>query len=254
MESKALEAIELIRQAARISVLSGAGISTEAGIPDFRGPNGLWADSTLLQSLSAAGFRRDPAGFYHAILHLLPNLATARPTMAHRLVAQLEGRGRITGVVTQNIDGLHQKAGSRTVHEIHGTYRTGRCVSCNAPIDMQPMWRELERGGDAPPRCRLCGGAIKPDIVLFEDMLPERVFECAVEAVTRSEVLLVMGSSLMVYPAADLPRLALQNGAALVIVNLEETGHDACASVVVRGRLGEFAQMAFAELGLDDPV
>jgi NAD-dependent deacetylase len=254
MEKAASEAIDLIRGAGRISVLSGAGISTEAGIPDFRGPAGLWANPKLMEDLSAPGFRRDPARFYRAVRHLLPNLASARPTGAHRLVAQLEARGRITGVVTQNIDGLHQRAGSRTVHEIHGTYRTGRCVKCLKPHDMHEIWLELERGVDGEPRCDACRSPIKPDIVLFEDMLPEEVFDSAVSAVAGSELLLVLGSSLMVYPAADLPRLALQNGAAVVIVNLEETVLDSSASVVVRGRLGDFARKAFLELGFDDSV
>ncbi len=241
------QAIELIQLSHRIAALSGAGISTEAGIPDFRGPGGLWDDPELMALMSASGFRRDAAAFYRAALKLFPNLTNAQPTTAHRFLAHLEEQGKVIGVITQNIDGLHQMAGSKNVFEIHGTFRTGHCTRCGALCDMMPLYADLERAGSLPPLCTKCGGTIKPDVVLFEDIPPPDVFREAVRVAQQCDLLLVMGSSLLVYPAADLPGIALDCGARLVIVNLEETDYDPLATVVVRARLGDFAHAALAK-------
>ncbi|HMX29443.1 MAG TPA: Sir2 family NAD-dependent protein deacetylase, partial [Blastocatellia bacterium] len=170
------QAISLVRAAKRIVAFSGAGISTEAGIPDFRSEGGLWENAELMALMSAPGFRRDPAGFYRAALQLMPNLHRAEPTAAHGLLAELEARGKLTAVVTQNIDGLHQAAGSRVVHEIHGTFRTGHCLNCPARFEMAGFYERIERGELAAPCCAECGGPIKPDVVLFGDMLPFEVW------------------------------------------------------------------------------
>jgi NAD-dependent deacetylase len=242
------QAIELIRQAQRIAALSGAGISTEAGIPDFRGPQGLWNNFELMELMSARGFRRDPAAFYRATLKLLPNVTQAQPTEAHRLLARLEAEGKVIGVITQNIDGLHQAAGSQRVYEIHGTMHTGHCLQCGACYKMMPLYQQLERGLMPPPLCSNCQGLIKPDVVLFDELLPVDVWQQAERTVRQCDLLLVFGSSLVVYPAAGLPQIALEHQAKLIIVNLEETDYDAQADVVVRGKLGEFARTALARL------
>ena len=237
-------ALKLLARANRVVALSGAGISTEAGIPDFRSPNGLWQDPSLFARLSAGGFAKDPAGFYRAGLKLFPNIAQAKPTSAHVLLARLERQGKVTAVVTQNIDGLHQAAGSKRVFEIHGTFRTGHCTQCRERYEMQRFYEEMQRGLSLPPLCERCGKPIKPDLVLFDDYLPASVWQAAEEAVESCDLLLVLGSSLAVHPAASLPQLAVDRGALLVIVNLEETPYDDSAAAVVRERLGAFAEAA----------
>jgi len=241
MNTSIEQARVLIHKANRIVAFSGAGISTEAGIPDFRGKGGLWEDQKLMELMSAGGFRRDPAAFYRASLQTLPNIHRAEPTAAHRLVARLEAQGKLSAVVTQNIDGLHQAAGSQTVYEIHGNFRTGRCVDCRAAYEMAAFYDRIERGEIELPLCSECRSPIKPDVVLFGDLLPFDVWDRAVEASRGCDLMLVLGSSLIVYPAAELPKLAVMNGAKLIIVNREVTDYDPMASVVIRGSLGDFA-------------
>jgi len=240
------QAINLIRRSNRIVALSGAGISTEAGIPDFRGPGGMWEDSSLMEQLSVSGFRRDPEGFYRESLKLFSKISQAKPTPAHRLLARLEELGKIETVVTQNIDGLHRAAGSKKVFELHGTYRTGHCPECGKGFEMAGFYSDMESGRLKIPLCPGCGTTIKPDIVLFEDLLPVDAWQGSVDAAQRCDLMLVLGSSLVVYPAAELPMIAVSNGAPLVIVNLEGTAYDGMARVLVQGRLGDFAKSALA--------
>lgn len=247
MSTSLAQAIALIGAARRIVAFSGAGISTEAGIPDFRSAGGLWEDERLLALMSARGFQRDPVGFYRASLQMLPNIHRAQPTAAHELLARLEAQGRLSAVVTQNIDGLHQAAGSQTVYEIHGTFRTGRCQACHATYEMSRFYEQLERGEITLPRCAACQAPIKPGVVLFGDLLPVEVWDRAAAAVECCDLLLVLGSSLIVYPAAELPQRALRNGARLVIINREPTDYDQLADVVVRSQLGDFARAALAQ-------
>jgi NAD-dependent deacetylase len=240
------QAINLIRESNRIVALSGAGISTEAGIPDFRGPGGLWENEALMQQLSLSGFKRDPEGFYRGSMKLFSTMEQAKPTLAHKLLVRLEEIGKLKAVVTQNIDGLHHAAGSRKVYELHGAYRTGHCPKCGARFEMADFYSRIAGGHLKVPLCPGCAKPIKPDIVLFEDLLPEDAWQGSVDAAAQSDLMLVFGSSLVVYPAAELPMLAVSSGASLVIVNMEETAYDSLAKVVVRGSLGEFAQSALA--------
>jgi len=240
------KAISLIRKSSRIVALSGAGISTEAGIPDFRGPGGLWEDPHLMYQLSASGFRSNMEGFYAASVKLFANMKNAQPTLAHRLLVELEKIGKLDAVVTQNIDGMHRTAGSTNVYELHGTYRTGHCVKCGAKYEMEKFYSEIESGRLKVPLCAECKVPVKPDVVLFEELLPEDAWNKSVEASEQCDLMLVLGSSLVVYPAADLPAVALSHGAPLVIVNMEPTGYDNRAAAVVRGKLGEFAKVALA--------
>jgi len=240
------KAISLMRESKRIVALSGAGISTEAGIPDFRGPGGIWEDPGVLEQLSVAGFDRDPEGFYRTSMKLFSTINIAQPTFAHRLLARLEELGKLRAVITQNIDGLHHAAGSRTVYELHGTYRTGHCPRCGAGFEMKPIYGQIESGQLKFPSCPECSVAVKPDIVLFEELLPVDAWNGALEAAEDCDLMLVFGSSLVVYPAAELPMIALGSGARLVIVNLEPTSYDSMATVAVRGRLGDFSKAALA--------
>ena len=242
------QAIELIRQARRIVAFSGAGISTEAGIPDFRSHGGLWEDAALMELMTVSGFRRNPAGFYQASMQLMPNLHRAKPTKAHELLARLEARGQLTAIITQNIDGLHQAAGSKIVHEIHGSFRTGRCVGCQAGFEMAEFFNRLESKEIDLPTCPDCQLPIKPDVVLFGDLLPLDTWNRSVAAIEQCDLMIVMGSSLVVYPAAELPHTALASGAKLLLVNREATDYDSLATVVVRGELRDFASEAVKKL------
>lgn len=242
------QAIALIQQSRRIVAFSGAGISTEAGIPDFRSQGGLWEDAALMELMTVSGFRRNPAGFYRASMQLMPNLHRAKPTKAHELLALLEARGQLTAIITQNIDGLHQAAGSKIVHEIHGSFRTGRCVGCQAGFEMAEFFNRLERQEIDLPTCPDCQLPIKPDVVLFGDLLPLDTWNRSVAAIEQCDLMIVMGSSLVVYPAAELPHTALANGAKLLLVNREATDYDSLATVVVRGELRDFASEAVKKL------
>src|SRR5262249_53168437 len=213
------QAIEIINRSNHIVAFSGAGVSTEAGIPDFRSKGGWWEDEHFMELMSSYGFDRDPAGFYQAALTMLPGIHRAKPTEAHRLLAQLERQGKLTAVVTQNIDGLHQAAGSRTVYEIHGNFRTGHCVDCRATYPTHSMiefYDQIERGEIAFPTCKKCASPIKPDVVLIGDIMPQERWNASVAAVKQCDLMLALGSSLVIYPAAELPAMAIANGARLI--------------------------------------
>ena len=209
---------DLILRSKRVVALTGAGISTAAGIPDFRGPQGLYVtrryDPDATFDISA--FRRDPAPFYEFTRDFLGVIHTIEPTFTHRFLADLESRGRLTAVVTQNIDSLHQKAGSENVISVHGDYWTSHCLSCHAGFDLEYMEKAVMV--DEVPHCA-CGGLIKPDVVFFGE--PVHSLELAAVVVADSDLLFVLGSSLNVYPAAFLPA---QAGGDVVVVNQGEVG------------------------------
>jgi len=198
-----------------------------------------------MAQLSASGFRRDPEGFYRASMKLFATIARAKPTLAHQLVVQLERIEKLEAVITQNIDGLHYAAGSSRVYEVHGTYRTGHCIKCGTGFEMAPFYSDIAGGRLQIPLCSSCRVPIKPDIVLFEELLPSDAWNGSVQAAEQCDLMLALGSSLVVYPAAELPMIAVEHGAGLIIVNLEETPYDGTA-LTVRGRLGDFAKAALA--------
>jgi len=226
----------LLRRGTFNVVLTGAGVSTESGLPDFRSKGGLWSgiDPTRVASLSA--FQSDPQAFYAFYQTRLAGLAGAAPNAAHRAIARLETLGAVHLVVTQNVDGLHQQAGSRDVVEVHGNLREARCAGCGAVRPIAEMAGPLRSG--TLPRCAACGGLLRPNVVLFEELLPAAAYERAVSACETCRVLLVVGSSLQVYPVAGLPALAARQGARLAIVNREPTPLDGQADAVVRADAG----------------
>lgn len=234
---------DLLRQSRWTAVLTGAGVSTESGLPDFRSTPapgrlaGLWAGLDPMRVASASAFARDPDVFYRFYQQRLFHLAGAKPNAAHRAIAQLEALGLVQLVITQNVDRLHQEAGSREVVEVHGNLCEARCQSCGSIVPIGEMARQVDAG--AHPRCTGCGGRLRPNVVLFEEMLPVEAYKRAEDACLRCEVLLVVGSSLEVYPVADLPHLARERGAKIAIVNSEPTACDRLADILLRGQAGE---------------
>ena len=231
-----------VREARSVVVLTGAGISTESGIPDFRGPNGVWTKDPKAEKLSNLHhYMSDPevrvASWQARLVH---PAGTAEPNAAHRALADLEGKGRLDTLVTQNIDGLHQKAGSSPgrVIEIHGTMRDVLCMACG---DRAPMERALDRvrAGEADPPCRSCGGILKSATISFgQNLVPEDLVR-AQRAARGCDLFLALGTTLTVYPVAYLPEMALEGGARLVIANAEPTPFDRRADAVLRGNLGD---------------
>ncbi len=231
MNTRLERAIQLAAEAQRVVVLTGAGFSRPSGIPDFRSPDGLWARSDPSEVASLQAFRRDPDGFYRWLNDLIDPIMTARPNAAHVAIAEFEAAGRVTGVITQNIDGLHQRAGSRRVYELHGHLRSATCFACERQAPGENLLPVIRQG--RAPRCS-CGGVFKPDVVLFDEGLPRGLLWLAHALLEQCDLLLVAGTSLEVAPVCDLPLIAARRGARLIIVNLEETYLDPQADVVIR--------------------
>lgn len=229
-------AATLLGRARSAVAFTGAGISVESGIPHFRGEGGLWTKFDPYKVAHIDTFRRDPAEYWtYSLNH---RRTDAEPNPAHRTLAELERRGHVRAVVTQNTDGLHQKAGSGRVIELHGSSHAVVCLDCEARFPRDEIDR-LNRE-HCPPSCPACGGRfLKPTVVLFGESLPEAPLRSAQFLAMAADVVLVVGSSLQVYPAAGIPRLARQHGAELCIVNAEPTPFDEIASVVIHGKAGE---------------
>ncbi len=231
------EAAALLRTARAAVAFTGAGVSTESGLPDFRSPGGLWAGTDPLRVASLSAFRRHPQEFYTFYRTRLALLRGARPNPAHLALARLEEAGALQAVITQNVDGLHQAAGSRRVLELHGSLRLAACPDCGRRRDITVLEEALAAG--EIPRCDRCGQALKPDVVLFEELLPGDVFAEAEGLCGEADLLLVVGSSLQVTPAAFLPEVVLAHGGRLIIVNREPTPFDDAAAVVLPARAGD---------------
>lgn len=230
------QAAALLRNANHAIALTGAGISTPSGIPDFRTPDsGVWSQvADPLEVASIYAFKRWPQRFYDWLHPLARHLLEAQPNAAHLALARMERAGLIKSIITQNIDLLHSKAGSQEVHEVHGHLRQVTCMTCSARFPAEQIMPDfLAHGG--VPRCRTCGGVLKPDLVLFGEMLPIGVLNKAQLQVRICDLMLVVGTSLEVAPVGDFPLLAKQTGASVVIVNLQETHLDEIADVVIRG-------------------
>jgi NAD-dependent deacetylase len=223
-----------------VVALTGAGISTESGIPDFRGPKGVWTRDPAAEKLSNLHYyMSDPAVRVAAWKSRLDHPAwSARPNDGHRALAELEGKGHLHTLVTQNIDGLHQAAGSQKVLELHGSIRLAKCLSCGRRTPMQEQLDRV-RAGDPDPACTECGGIQKSATVAFGEQLDPLVLETAVVASSACDLFLVIGTTLTVQPAALLAAEAQRRGARLVIVNQGETPLDDRADAVLRDPIGE---------------
>ena len=208
----------LVQSQGKAVALTGAGISVESGIPDFRSAGGLWDKFDPMEYATIDAFRRDPRKVWQMIFSLEALLHRAAPNPAHVALAQLEQAGLLRGIVTQNIDNLHQRAGSTRVVEFHGNGQRLRCLACGALIEAT----EAGRAGE-PPLCS-CGEILKPDVVFFGEQIPHTALQAATELLEECEVMLVVGTSATVYPFASLPGVAANRGCTLVEVNLEPTG------------------------------
>jgi NAD-dependent deacetylase len=225
---------ELLERRRPCVALTGAGISTESGIPDFRSAEGIWARYDPAEVASIDAFRRDPVRVWEFYALRLDALATPEPNDGHRALAELEERGWIRAVVTQNVDGLHQRAGSREVVEVHGSLREAECIHCRVRVPMEDAVASLPL-----PPCPECGEVLKPGVVMFGELLPAAAIERAQELAAEAELLLVVGSSLEVHPVAALPGDTLGAGGALAIVNRGSTPWDSRAELVIDAAAGE---------------
>ncbi len=224
--------VQLLRTARTTVALTGAGISTPSGIPDFRSSkSGLWTRYDPMQVASLSAFRYEPRRFFEWVRPLALGILEAEPNAAHQALAALEAAGFLAGVITQNIDDLHRRAGSRRIYELHGHLRQATCTSCFHKQEAMALIETFIEIGEMP-RCPNCGGILKPDVVLFGEQLPYDVVREARRLMLKSDLILIAGSSLEVTPAATLPIEALNRGARLIIVNQEPTYLDKRADVL----------------------
>jgi NAD-dependent protein deacetylase/lipoamidase len=224
----------LIRENQPCVALTGAGVSTESGIPDFRSAGGIWAQYDPLEVASIDAFHRDPERVWDFYGRRLDVLADAEPNAGHRALAELERLGLLEAVITQNVDRLHAAAGTRQLVEVHGTIGQARCLACSAVVP-----REEVRTLLPVPHCPRCGAVLKPDVVMFGELLPAAAIERAVALAGAAGLLLVVGSSLEVWPVAGLPDETIANGGKVAIVNRDPTPSDDLATLVVRASAGE---------------
>jgi NAD-dependent deacetylase len=237
----------LVREGQPCVALTGAGISTESGIPDFRSPTGIWAEYDPMEYATIDAFRRDPVKVWEFYALRFEVLTRAEPNTGHLALADLERRGLVTAVVTQNIDGLHERAGSRDVVEVHGSIRTASCLDCGERVSLDAVVAALR---DAPaPQCSRCRAVLKPDVVMFGELLPVEAIERATDLAQRAGLLLVVGSALEVYPVAGLPHETVAGGGRVAIVNRGATPVDRLASIRIDRGAGETLAALAEELG-----
>ena len=250
MEAKINKVAEMIAVSKRLVVFTGAGISTESGIPDFRGPDGLWTkvdpeDFTIDRFLRSGDTRRK-------VWYLFVEggaLLDAEPNRAHLAIAELEKMNKLSSVITQNIDNLHQKAGNnpQKVHELHGNMQWLVCLDCGGRYPVAEM-RKKHPSPDHFPVCEKCRGILKPGVVFFGEALPHDTLQMAEKESEQCDLFMVIGSSLVVYPAAYMPLYAKQSGAKIVIINMEKTGQDDIADVFINAPAGDTMTRIIAKL------
>jgi NAD-dependent deacetylase len=228
-------------------VLTGAGISTESGIPDFRSKGGLWERYDPMEVASMSTFVGEPERFWRFHRPRIDMLAEVEPNAAHTAVAELQRRGVVKALVTQNIDRLHARAGSADVIEVHGSLDRGMCLRCEARTSLDELIARADAAADGVPRCD-CGFQLKSGVVLFGEMVPAEAIAAAYDAVERADVMLVIGSSLLVAPVSDLPGIVLRRGGRLAILTEGETPYDGQAHVRLRGRAAEVMEQTLTAL------
>lgn len=234
------KAAELIRNSQYMIALTGAGISTPSGIPDFRSPqSGIWEKFDPMEVATIWSFLKNPRKFYEFMLLGLKGIVEAQPNPAHYALSELEERKILKVLITQNIDNLHQKAGSKNVIEVHGNSREFICLSCKRIFPAENLKEKIEKvmlEKDYYPVCE-CNGLLKPNVVLFGEQLPKEAISRSYEAIEKCDLMLVAGSSLVVQPVATFPYLAKKKGAKIIIVNMQETYMDSFSEVVIREKV-----------------
>ncbi|MFX1555910.1 MAG: NAD-dependent protein deacylase [Promethearchaeota archaeon] len=237
-KKKIQHAAELLYHAKEAIVLTGAGISTESGIPDFRGEGGIWEKYKPEIYGNIEAFLRNPAKFWELAQKVAPTLFKAKPNPGHIAIAELEKMGIIKAIITQNIDELHQKAGSIIVYEVHGNINRFDCMGCKASYTKEQILRKLKKEKKTGPSCDFCSSPVKPSVVLFGENLPRFEIYMSQDLAKKADVMLIAGSSLLVAPACDLPLYTLRDGGKLIIVNDQPTPLDGRAEVVIHHKTG----------------
>ncbi|MGX6448417.1 SIR2 family NAD-dependent protein deacylase [Patulibacter sp. S7RM1-6] len=226
----------LVRDARSVVALTGAGISVPSGIPDFRTPGtGLWANVDPMEVAHVDVWRRDPQRFWAFYGDRFARYGGLRPNRAHEALVELAARGRLDAILTQNIDQLHARAGSPDVVELHGSIAGAHCPGCGERAPLGQVLRLVDEADDGVPRCPTCGGVLKPDVVLFGDMLPEAALRRAEELARGADLMLCVGSSLEVWPVSELPATTLRRGGRVAVVTTGDTPYDDVATVRLRG-------------------
>lgn len=242
------KAAALIRKAQFAVALTGAGSSTPSGIPDFRtNGSGLWARYLPMEVASLTAFRQYPERFFEWLRPLASHMLTAQPNASHIALAQLEKHNYLSTIITQNIDGLHQRAGSTNVLQVHGTLSTLTCIGCYQQVRADAYATAYIEEGIIP-RCEACGNYLKPDVVLFEEQLPAQTWLKARQAVDTCDLMIIAGTSLVVTPVAQLPERAKKNGAKIMIINKTPTYMDLQADVLFTGDVAEIIPAITAEV------
>ncbi len=239
MEDKAALVAEMVRKSGYTVALTGAGVSAESGIPTFRGTDGLWKKYRPEDLATPEAFHSNPKRVWEWYRWRMQVISKAKPNPAHVVLARMQEKGLLGPIITQNVDGLHQKAGAVDVIELHGNIWRVKCVSCGYTSRLDKPPEEI------PPKCPECGGLLRPGVVWFGEPLPEQALRRAFQEASHAELMIVAGTSLKVYPAAYLPVLTKNYGGRVVIVNVEPTHLDDSADLVVHSKAGVF----FAELG-----
>jgi NAD-dependent deacetylase len=234
-QTQAVRLAEMIREADSTVVLTGAGISVPSGIPDFRSPGtGIWEKVDPMEVAHIDVFRREPDRFWHFYSQRFAALGDKEPNGAHEALAELEAHGLVDAVITQNIDRLHRRAGSERVIEVHGSIDTCSCPECGGRMELERVLKIVEEHPGAP-ECQACIAPLKPDVVLFGELLPEEALHDAHALASNADLMIAIGSSLEVYPVASLPRVTLDSGGALALVTQGPTPYDGLAEVKLSG-------------------
>ncbi len=247
------QAVELLRESSCSIAFTGAGVSTESGLSDFRSPGGVWEKYRTVTYQDFLASSKDRVEYWAMHRELNRDLLRARPNPGHQALANMERLGRLQGIITQNIDGLHQLAGNARVIELHGTNRTAHCLDCNRAWDIEVIQRRLEDG--APEViCDFCSGLVKPSTVSFGQPMPQRALTKAFAWASRCNLMIMIGSSLEVHPAATVPVTAWQEGAKLIFINRTPTPYDEMATLRFPEGAGEILPLLIKELDLPDPL
>ena len=245
IDQKIKSAAQLFLNAKYAVILTGAGISTESGIPDFRGKSGIWKEFNPLLYGNIETLKSDPSFFWKLAKRIAPTLLKASPNPGHEALVELERLGKIKCIITQNIDGLHQQAGSKLVFEVHGSLRNFTCMECKTNYTQEEIVPKIFKG---VPKCEECGGFLKPDVVLFGESLPMDQIENSKTAALEADLILVAGSALEVFPVNQLPNIVIGNGGKLVIINDEPTWFDNKAEIVINEKTGKILPKIVEEL------